>query len=69
MIYVFKTTVKSKMQVKKLKPHIDLILPTAKWNFDLTDCDKILRIDSDENIVLKITDLLTIHKFFCEELL
>lgn len=68
MIYVFKTSVKTRNQVKALKPHIDKILPEAKWNFDLEDYDKILRIDSDENIVLKITDLLTIHKFYCAEL-
>jgi len=68
MIYVFKTTVKSKYQVKKLKPDINKILPNEKWNFDLEDCDKILRIDSDENIVLKIKDLLSIQKFQCEEL-
>jgi hypothetical protein len=56
------------MQLKKLKPHIDSMLPNEKWNFDLKDCDKILRIDSEENIVLKITDLLNMHKFYCEEL-
>jgi hypothetical protein len=37
-------------------------------NFDLDDCDKILRIDSEENIVLKITGLLNTHQFNCEEL-
>jgi len=68
MIYVFKTSVKTKLQVKKLKPHINKILPKTKWNFDLEDCDKILRIDSEENIVLKITDLLKVHQFNCEEL-
>jgi len=56
------------MQAKKLKLHIDTILPNAKWNFDLKDSDKILRIDSEENVVLKITDLLNIHKLNCEEL-
>ena len=45
MIFVFKTSVKTKLQIKKLKPHIDKILPNAKWNFDLEDIDKILRID------------------------
>jgi hypothetical protein len=30
MIYVFKTSVKTKMQAKKLKPHIDKILPHSK---------------------------------------
>jgi len=68
MIFVFKTSVKTKMQVKKLKPHIDKMLPTAKWNFDLEDIDKILRIESEENIVLIINDLLTIHSYSCEEL-
>ena len=52
----------------KLKPHIDQRLPNAKWNFDLEDMDKVLRIDSEENIVLKIIDLLTGHSYRCEEL-
>ena len=68
MIFVFKTSVKTKMQVKKLKPHIDKILPNEKWNFDLEDSDKILRIDSEENIGLVIIDLLNIHNHTCEEL-
>ena len=68
MIYVFKTSVKTKTQVKKLKLHIDKRLPKVKWNFDLEDSDKILRIDSKENVVLKIIDLLNFHKFYCEEL-
>jgi hypothetical protein len=68
MIYIFKTSVKTKNQVQKLKPHINEILPSKKWNFDLDDCDKILRMDSEGNIVLKIVDLLNSHKFNCEEL-
>ncbi len=68
MIYVFKTSVKTEDQVKKLKPHINNILPKEKWSFDLEDCDKILRIDSEKNTVLKIVDLLNIHRFNCEEL-
>ena len=68
MIFVFKTSVKTRMQIKKLKQHIDKILPNAKWNFDLEDIDKILRIDSEENIVLIIIDLLNIHNYSCEEL-
>lgn len=68
MIYAFKTSVKTKNQVQKLKPDINTILPGKKWNFDLEDCDKILRIDSDENIALRITALLHTHKFHYEEL-
>jgi len=68
MIYVFKTSVKSKMLAKKLKPHIEKILPEAKWNFDLDDCDKVLRIDSNENIILPIINLLKNHNIDCKEL-
>ncbi len=68
MIFVFKTSVKTKMQAKKLKPHIDNLLSNSKWNFDLEDCDHILRIESEENIVVIITDLLNIHNYSCEEL-
>jgi hypothetical protein len=52
----------------RLKPHLDKVLPTAKWNFDLDDCDKILRIDSEENIILRIISLLKDHNVDCEEL-
>ena len=62
MIFVFKTSVKTKMQIKQLKPHIDNTIPRAKWNFDLEDCDKILRIDNEGNVVFKIIDLLNKHK-------
>lgn len=68
MIYVFKTSVKTKRQAKKLKPHIDKILRKAKWNFDLQDCDRILRIDSEENIILPLINVLKDHDFDCEEL-
>lgn len=68
MIYVFKTSVRTKSQAKKLKPHLDKILTKAKWNFDLADCDKILRIDSEENIILSIVNVLKNHNFECEEL-
>jgi hypothetical protein len=68
MIYVFKTSVKTKIQAKAIKPHIDKILPNAKWNFDLEDCDKILRIDSEENVSLPIITVLKNHNFYCAEL-
>lgn len=68
MIYVFKTSVKTKIQAKRIQPHIEKILPKAKWNFDLEDCDKILRIDSEEEISLPIINLLKNHNFECEEL-
>lgn len=56
------------MQAKMLRLPINKLLPNATWNFDLKDRDKILRIDSEENVVLKITGLLDLHGHSCEEL-
>ena len=68
MIFVFKTPVNTKTQARELKESIDNLLPNAMWNFDLEDSDKILRINSEKIIALEIKELLTIHKFNCEEL-
>jgi len=49
MIWVFKTTIKTKIQVRKVAPLLnELVLPHGKWNFDLEDCDKILRIENQQ---------------------
>ncbi len=59
MVWVFKTTVKNKTQVKKVAPLLNgLLSPCAKWNFDLSDCDKVLRIESlhqtiDEKVIIQ----------------
>lgn len=66
MIYVFKTTVNTEIQIQHLKPHIDKIVPNAKWNFDLEDCDNILRIDSQTDISQIVIRELNARGFFCE---
>lgn len=68
MILVFKTSVRNKLQVQQLKPYIDQQLPAATWNFDLQDCDRILRVVHEENVAVVIIDLLKSHNYHCEEL-
>jgi len=46
MISVFKTSVTNSKEIETLKPQLDIQLEFVKWNFDLEDCDNILRIDS-----------------------
>ena len=50
MVYIFKTTVDSKSKLESATEILDKILPQAKWNFDLEDCDNILRIESEAEI-------------------
>jgi hypothetical protein len=68
MIYVFKTTVKTKKAVKEITPKLNELLPTSKWNFDLEDCDKILRIDSKVEVSELAIKLLQDNGFDCVEL-
>ncbi|MBW1654046.1 hypothetical protein [Flavobacterium quisquiliarum] len=50
MIYVFKTSVDSQTKFESASLLLDQLLPESKWNFDLEDCDNILRIDSELDI-------------------
>ena len=45
-IEVFKTDVHSKVLALKIKHHLIDYFPHLKINFDLEDCDRIMRIES-----------------------
>jgi hypothetical protein len=47
MVEVFKTNVKQKKKAFEIIASLQMILPDAKINFDLDDCDKILRIEGE----------------------
>ena len=51
MIYVFKTSVDSESKLEFATALLSELLPNdALWNFDLEDCDNILRIDSEMEV-------------------
>lgn len=65
MIYVFKTSVDNQTKFESASALLNQLLPESKWNFDLEDCDNILRVDSD----LNVTELLQNNTIFdCIEL-
>jgi hypothetical protein len=66
-VYIFKTSVK-KTDFKFLKPVLDKLFSNVKWNFDFADCDKILRIESEDNISSAICDNLNKMGYLCLEL-
>lgn len=67
-VSIYKTNITSKVKIKKVKPLLDALLHNEKWNFDLDDCDKILRIESSKNINNSIVAALHHAGFKCEEL-
>lgn len=60
MIYVFKTSVDSQTKFESASALLDQLLPESQWNFDLEDCDNILRVDSE----LNVTELLQNNAIF-----
>lgn len=66
MIEVFKTNVEEVCQAEVL---IDLLLchfPGSKINFDLQDCDKVLRVEGDSFITDQVMSLVEENGFACE---
>lgn len=45
-VLVFKTNVTSKKKVSRIAPLLAAFPAIRHWNFDLEDCDKILRIEA-----------------------
>ena len=67
-ILIFKTSVKDKSDISKLKPYIDDLVPDGKWNFDLEDCDNIFRVETGRDIYSSIILLFNGLGYYCEEL-
>lgn len=68
MVEVFKTNIKkpgqSKVLVKKLLEHY----PESDVNFDLEDCDAVLRVEGNDICPHKIIELVTLDGYECEVL-
>jgi len=67
-VYVFKTSVLSESDISVVKPHLDNLLQGCKWNFDLEDCDNILRIESNANVTPALIKIFNDCNYQCEEL-
>jgi hypothetical protein len=64
-VLVFRTSVKNLKQVKVLSKYLNVF---GMWNFDLEDCDKILRIECQSLQTEFIINLMHSKGFECNEL-
>lgn len=68
-VLVFKTSVEKEQDVDQLRPLLDqMINPGERWNFDLEDCDKILRVETRQVESWTITAVLAQRGFYCTAL-
>lgn len=68
MVEVFKTNVEEHAAADRLLCLLQQHFPHSRINFDLEDCDKILRIEGGHFIVPEIMTLLGEHGFSCHVL-
>ncbi len=67
-ILVFKTNVEDKKQVHKLYPLLKALQGILRWNIDLQDIDKVLRIEAVSISPRIIETALEKAGYFCKEL-
>ena len=65
MVEVFKTNVQEAGEAKLLLQKITGHFPEFKTNFDLSDCDKILRVEGEDVSPQKIIELLNSDNYQC----
>ncbi|MCV9933501.1 hypothetical protein OIU80_14535 [Flavobacterium sp. LS1R47] len=68
MIEVFKTNVQNETDTTIIIKRIQEYFHDHQINFDLEDCDKILRIEANKIESDKIIELLNIQNFECVKL-
>ncbi len=65
IVEVFKTNVEQESEAKLLLQKLAKRFPACRINFDLSDCDKILRVQGSVIQPNKIIELLSRNDFKC----
>lgn len=68
MVEVFKTNVNELEKSELLARKLQTYFPATKINFDLQDCDKILRVEGENILSLEIIQILNDRGYLCEVL-
>lgn len=68
-VLVFQTSITNQWRVIQVKPVLDNLMHSGeKWNFDLEDCDHILRVEAIKIQAPVIIQSLNQAGFICREL-
>ena len=67
-ILVFKTDIINRRQVTRAAPQLNRLKGIIRWNVDLHDCDKILRVVSDNISPRLIEQQMQEAGHYCAEL-
>lgn len=65
-VEIFKTNVEAEEQAKSLVCLLNEQLPLCKINFDLDDCDNILRVEGIEIMIEQVISVLNEKGYHCQ---
>jgi hypothetical protein len=68
MVEVFKTDVNSRKSANKILHELNIFFPGYLINFDLEDCDRVLRMEGDNLCAQTIKEFIVNKGFACDEL-
>lgn len=68
-VEVFKTNVDEVDTCEQLIRQVLQHFPHSRVNFDMEDCDRILRVEADTVMPEKIIEILRANGYFCEVLI
>lgn len=67
-VLVFATNVNTRQEIELLRSSLNLLPGIHRWNFDLDDCDRILRVETVLTRAETIKNILCNQGFSCMEL-
>jgi len=67
-LFILRTNIDKKSEFLSLKRDLQKIPGVGICTIDLSDCDKVLRVECENLDVGEIVDEVSSHGFFCEEL-
>ncbi len=67
-ILVFKTNIRYRKNIRSIGQYLDTLQGIIRWNVDLQDKDKVLRIEANDLSPRKVEHTLQYAGYFCEEL-
>jgi hypothetical protein len=68
MVEVFKTNINESSIAAELTAILNTKFPKGRINFDLDDCDRILRIESEKIVPTEVISFLSCRGYYCEVL-
>ncbi|NCI51226.1 hypothetical protein GWC95_14935 [Sediminibacterium roseum] len=69
MVEVFKTNVQEVAESQMIIGRLLERFPDKRINFDLSDCDRILRVEGEHVCIESVSQLVVAAGYFCEVLL